>query len=136
MKWGQVLEKFTSTGSNYVYIAGVWRFFWYQPHTGANIRISSTQQNQKETMEREEVKYDQCATCLPLRESHIVSNILSESLSLNCSNRNTPCAPKNPKGHIDVVMIIHLRYQSMIPWIGLVHMTAHSKLALKTVVKT
>jgi hypothetical protein len=44
--------------------------------------------------------------------------------------------PKNPEGHIDVVMIIRLRYQSMIPWIGLVHMTAHSKLALKTVVKT
>jgi hypothetical protein len=78
MKWGQVLEKFTSTGSIYVYPAGVWRFFWYPPHTGANIRISSTQQNQKETMEREEVKYDQCATCLPLRESHIVSNILSK----------------------------------------------------------
>jgi hypothetical protein len=65
MKWEQVLEKFTSTSCNYVYPAGVSGVFWYPPHTGANICISSTQQNQKETMEKEEVKYDACNMLAP-----------------------------------------------------------------------
>jgi hypothetical protein len=61
---------------------------------------------------------------------------ISIRLQVDVSTQSMMLIPKNPKGHIDVVMIIRLRYQSMIPWIGLVHMTAHSKLALKTVVKT